>query len=66
MEAISVIQIVVYLLSFLFSMYALTSVKFDVLCNVRDPRKVQLLMILLSMALGYLVARFVLDIFIFY
>lgn len=54
------ISVTVYLLSFVLSFYALSSVKFENFCVVNNPRKVQLLLLALSLALAYPIAQFIL------
>lgn len=53
-----VVIVTLYILCFFVAMYATSSIQFDKLCNVKDSRKVQLLWIILSMGLAYLVANF--------
>lgn len=59
------INITIHLLCFIISFYALSSVRFDRICDVKKPAKVQLLLLLLALALGYLSAQFLLSISIF-
>lgn len=61
----SVLQISVHLICAAFSFFALSSLSFDRFCDVRKPMKVQALLILLSMGLGYLVAQFLLALTIY-
>lgn len=58
----NVIRVSVHLLSFLLSAYALSGVKFDKFCDVKQPIKAQLLLLLSSLGLGFLVAQFFLSI----
>lgn len=53
-----IIAVTLYILYFFVSMYATSSIQFDKLCDIKDSRKVQLLWIILSMGLAYLVASF--------
>lgn len=53
------VEIGIYLICFALSIYALSSVRFELFTKVRDPRKVQTLWLLLSCALAYLVAQFI-------
>lgn len=59
MRLVQWIQIFIYLICYMASFYALSGVKFELFTNVRQPRKVQLLLLLLSAALAYLVAQFI-------
>ncbi len=59
------VTFIVYICCFMASFWALSGVKFELFCNVRKPGKVQMLLLLLSLALGYLVAQFLLNISLF-
>lgn len=59
------INIIVHLVCFAACFWALSSVRFERLCDVRKPAKVQALLLLLSLGLGYLVAQFLLALSIF-
>lgn len=61
----SIIVVSVQLLCFLASFYALSAIRFDRFCDVKKPAKVQLLLLLLSCALGYLCAQFLLALTIY-
>ncbi len=52
----------VYVISFMLSFWALSAVRFEQLCDVRKPGKVQLLLLLMALALGYLVGQFLFSI----
>ncbi|MEF9919716.1 MAG: DUF1146 family protein [Erysipelotrichaceae bacterium] len=54
------VNITVHLLCFVVSFYALSSLHFDRFCDVRKPMKVQVLLLLLAIGLGYVVAQFLL------
>ncbi|MGL5979098.1 MAG: DUF1146 family protein [Erysipelotrichaceae bacterium] len=54
------VVILTHLFSFALSFYALSGIHFDKFVNVRKPQKAQLLLLLLSMGLGFLVAQFLL------
>ena len=60
------IEISVYLLSFVLSFYALTCIRFELFCKVQEVRKVQLLLLLLSVGLAYIVAQFILMLTIYH
>lgn len=60
------IVVFVYLISFTGCLYALSCVKFELFCRVQPPIKVQLLWLLLSMGLGYIVAEFILALTIYH
>ncbi len=62
---ISWIETLTYIASFGFSLYALSALKFDELCYVKEANKVRLLLFLLAMGLGYLVGQFILMITIY-
>ncbi|MXQ72487.1 DUF1146 domain-containing protein [Clostridiaceae bacterium DONG20-135] len=57
----NILSIAVYLLSFVASFYALSSVRFERFTDVRKPAKVQTLLLLLSMGLAYVVAQFLMS-----
>lgn len=63
---ISWIETITYIGCFGFSFYALSAIRFDQLCYVKDVNKVRLLLFLLAMGLGYLVAQFLLMITIYH
>ena len=56
------IQLSVYIICFMLSFWALSSVRFEKFCDVKKPGKVQMLLLLLSLGLGYLCAQFLLSI----
>lgn len=60
-----ILQIGIHLFCVAMSFYALSAVRFDRFCDVRQPMKVQALLILFSMALGYLVAQLLLTLTVF-
>ncbi|MEF9961369.1 MAG: DUF1146 family protein [Erysipelotrichaceae bacterium] len=59
------VNITVHLLCFVVSFYALSSIRFDRFCDVRKPIKVQVLLFLLAIGLGYVVAQFLLALTIY-
>lgn len=59
------INVSVHLLCFILSFWALSSIRFDYFCDVKKPGKVQMLLFLLSLGLGYIVAQFLLAISVF-
>ena len=59
MNVTTAIEYFVYFSTFCLSMYALSSVKFDKFTHVSNPMKVQLLLILLSTGLAYVVSQFI-------
>ncbi|MEG0315164.1 MAG: DUF1146 domain-containing protein [Erysipelotrichaceae bacterium] len=61
----NVVTVIVYISCFGISLYALESLRFDKLCRVNNPTKVTVLLFLFSMALGYLIAEFILGITMF-
>ncbi len=60
-----ILQISLHLFCVVLSFFALSAIRFDLFCDVRKPMKVQMLLILLSMALGYLVAQLLLALTVF-
>ena len=48
----SVIQYFVFFACFGLSFYAISSIQFEKVCSVKNPKKVQILMFLLSLALA--------------
>lgn len=60
------VRIAIYLISFLFSAYILTCIDFLKLIRSNQQAKGQILYILLSLALGYLVAQFILGLSLTY
>lgn len=59
------INLAVHLMCFALSFWALSSIRFERFCDVKKPAKVQMLLLLLAIALGYVVAQFLLAISIF-
>ena len=57
--------LIIYLISFAGCLYALTCIQFEKFCNIRTPWKVQLLVFFMAIAMGYLVAQFVLVLTIY-
>lgn len=55
------VRISVYIISFILSLWALSNVQFQKFTNVSKPGKTQMLLLLLSMALAYLVGQFLLS-----
>ena len=58
-------NLAVHVVSFMLSFWALSCVRFEAFTNVRKPGQVRLLLLLLSLGLGYLVAQFLLPISVF-
>lgn len=56
---IGLIEIIVYLGFFALSLYAWSCVRFDEICKVQKPVKVQLLLILLAMVTAYGASQFI-------
>ncbi|MEG1066186.1 MAG: DUF1146 domain-containing protein [Erysipelotrichaceae bacterium] len=61
----NIVTVVIYISCFGISLYALEAVRFEKLCKVNNPTKVTILLFLFSMALGYLIAEFILGITMF-
>lgn len=59
MRVETMVEYFVYFTSFCLCMYALSGVKFDKFTHVSNPTKVQLLWILLSTGLAYVVSQFI-------
>ena len=60
------VNIFLHLFSFCCSFYALTCIRFEKFTNVKEPMKVQILILLLSMALGTCVAQFLMNVLYFH
>ena len=58
-------NLAVHVLSFTLSFWALSCVRIETFTNVRKPGQVRLLLLLLSLGLGYLVAQFFLAISVY-
>ena len=58
-------NLAVHVLSFTLSFWALSCVRFETFTSVRKPGQVRLLLLLLSLGLGYLVAQFLLAISVY-
>ena len=61
----SVIQYFVFFACFVLSFYAISSIQFEKVCSVKNPKKVQILMFLLSLALAYITSQAVLQLTIY-
>lgn len=61
----TILQLSIHLICIAASFFALSCVKFDRFCDIRKPMKVQALLILSSMALGYLVAQLIMTLTVF-
>lgn len=61
----SVIQYFVFFACFGLSFYAISSIQFEKVCSVKNPKKVQILMFLLSLALAYITSQVVLQLTIY-
>ena len=57
----AIIQYVVFFACFGLSFYAISSIQFDKICSVKNPKKVQVLMFLLSLALAYVSSQAILQ-----
>lgn len=57
----SIIEIILYVVCFILSFYALSAVRFERFCSVKQPAKVTLLMFLIALALAYLCAQAILQ-----
>lgn len=61
----SLINYIVFFACFGLSFYALSVIKFEGFCKVKQPGKVTLLMFLLSLALAYLSSQAILSLTIY-
>ena len=61
----SVIQYFVYFACFGLSFYAISSIQFEKVCSVKNPKKVQILMFLSSLALAYITSQAILQLTIY-
>lgn len=59
--AYSVIQYLVFFACFGLSFYAISSIQFDKFCSVKNPKKVQILMFLISLIVAYLACQAILQ-----
>lgn len=61
----SILKYLLFVLCFTMSFYAVSSIQFDRICSVKQPRKVVVLMFLLSLVLAYLATQAILDLTIY-
>lgn len=61
----TILQLSIHLICIAVSFFALSGVKFELFCDIRKPMKVQALLILSSMALGYLTAQLIMTLTVF-
>ncbi len=61
----SVIQYFVFFACFGLSFYAISSIQFEKVCSVKNPKKVQILMFLLSLALAYITSQAIFQLTIY-
>lgn len=61
----AILQISIHLFCVALSYFALSAVRFERFCDVRYPLKIQALLILSSLALGYLAAQLLLTLTVF-
>ncbi len=57
----SVIQYLVFVACFGLSFYAISSIQFEKICSVKNPKKVQILMFLISLIMAYLSSQAILQ-----
>jgi uncharacterized integral membrane protein (TIGR02327 family) len=57
----SVLQYVLFLVCFAASFYALSNVQFEKFCKVSNPKKIYVLLFLLSLIMGYLASQAILS-----
>lgn len=62
---VSIFKVGIYLLAFCLACYGLSSIRFDKILFKDRPRRARLLFFILAMALAYLIANFILGLFIF-
>lgn len=55
------LRVIVYLFSFLISMYGLSSLDFNRLLKKNKPAQAQVLYILIAFAMSYLVGKFIIE-----
>lgn len=63
--AYSILKYLLFVVCFGASFYAISSIQFDKICNVRQPRRVIVLMFILSFVLAYLATQAILDLTIY-
>lgn len=61
----SIVEIILYIVCFVLSFYAISAVQFDKFCRVKQPAKVTLLMFLCALALSYLCTQAILVLTIY-
>ena len=61
----SIIEIILFVVCFILSFYALSAVRFEAFCRVKQPSKVTLLMFLCALALAYLCTQAILQLTIY-
>ncbi len=61
----AILQLCIHLLCIAVSFFALSAIKFERFCDVKKPMKIQALLILCSMGLGYLVAQLIMTLTVF-
>lgn len=57
----SVIQYLVFVACFGLSFYAISGIQFEKICSVKNPKKVQILMFLISLIMAYLSSQAILQ-----
>ena len=63
--AASVISYLVFFACFGLSFYAISSIQFEKVCSVKNSKKVQILMFLLSLCLAYISSHAILQLTIY-
>lgn len=61
----SVLSYLLFVACFAASFYALSSVRFEVICKVRQPMKIYMLLFLLSLIMAYLASQAILSLTLF-
>ena len=61
----SICTFLVFFACFGLSFYAISSIQFEKVCNVKNPKKVQILMFLLSLCLAYISSQAILQLTIY-
>ena len=63
--AASVISYFFFFVCFGLSFYAISSIQFEKICSVKNPKKVQILMFLLSLCFAYVSSQAILQLTIY-
>lgn len=54
-----IIIVTIYIVCLFIAMYATSCIKFDKVCDTKEPRKIQILWVLLSCVIAYFVGMYI-------